>query len=101
MKNCSELKRNIILCVVALSIPFMLALDGIQARRYSSVESEIEQLVRYQTELIENNKNLITGISVLSSADRIEELASTQLNMRLAETNEIIREEMNHLGGDR
>lgn len=79
----------------------MLALDGIQARRYSSVESEIEQLVRYQTELIENNKNLITGISVLSSADRIEELASTQLNMRLAETNEIIRVEMNHLGGDR
>lgn len=101
MKSGSVLKRNIILCFVALSIPLMLVVDGVQARRYSLVESEIQQLVRYQTELVENNKNLITGISVLSSADRIEELASTQLNMRLAETNEIIRVEMNHSGGNR
>ena len=44
--------------------------------------------------MVEENKNLITGISVLSSADRIEALASGQLGMRPAESSEIIRVEM-------
>ena len=43
---------------------------------------------------MEENKTLITGISVLAGADRIEALASGQLGMRPAESSEIIRVEM-------
>ncbi|AEE16384.1 cell division protein FtsL [Treponema brennaborense] len=95
--NIKELLRNSIICVFAASIPLLLMIDGMQARQFAAVKAEILRLEQKQAALIENNKNLITGISVLSGADRIEEIASTQLGMRLAESNEIIRVEMRDL----
>lgn len=80
--------------MLAASIPLFLAVDGIQSRRFAQLEGEIADLERAQAELVEKNKNLITGISVLASADRIEALASGQLKMRPAESSEIIRVEM-------
>lgn len=80
--------------MLAASIPLFLAVDGIQSRRFAQLEGEIASLERAQAELVEKNKNLITGISVLASADRIEALASGQLKMRPAESSEIIRVEM-------
>lgn len=99
MKKYSLLLKNLLICLVAISIPAMLALDGVQARRYATMEKEITGLEQRQSELIESNKNLITGISILSSADRIEKIAAEQLNMRLAESSEIIRVEMTSSGG--
>lgn len=94
MKKKSALAKGVAICLLAASIPLFLAVDGIQSRRFAQVEGEIAEMERKQTEMVEENKNLITGISVLASADRIEELASGQLGMRLAESNEIIRVEM-------
>ena len=94
MKEKSVLAKGVAICLLAASIPLFLAVDGIQARRYARLEQEIDRLERSQAELVEENKNLITGISVLASADRIEELASGQLGMRPAESSEIIRVEM-------
>ncbi len=94
MKRCSVVIKNIFLCTIAAAVPLLMLVDGIQARRFSSVESEIRMLEQRQKALIESNKNLITGISMLSSTDRIEKLASEQLGMRLAESDEIIRVEM-------
>ncbi len=94
MKEKSVLAKGVAICLLAASIPLFLAVEGIQARRYARLEQEIDRLERSQAELVEENKNLITGISVLASADRIEELASGQLGMRPAESSEIIRVEM-------
>ena len=99
MKHNKELVKNISICFIALAIPLFLMLNGIQARRFSSVENDIKKLEERQKALIEENKNLITGISVLSSTDRIEQLASEKLDMRPAETDEIIRVEMKLEGG--
>ena len=46
-----------------------------------------------QSAMVEDNKTLITGISVLAGADRIESLAG-ELGLKLAETEDIIRVEM-------
>ena len=94
MKKKSALAKGVAICLLAASIPLFLAVDGVQARRFARLEQEIAQLERSQAEMVEENKNLITGISVLSSADRIEALASGQLGMRPAESSEIIRVEM-------
>lgn len=94
MKKKSALAKGVAICLLAASIPLFLAVDGVQARRFAQLEQEIARLERSQAEMVEENKNLITGISVLSSADRIEALASGQLGMRPAESSEIIRVEM-------
>ena len=47
-----------------------------------------------QADLVEQNKKLITDISVLSSSDRIEKIATEELEMRPAESDEIVRVEM-------
>lgn len=94
MKRKSALAKGVAICLLAASIPLLLAVNGIQARQFARLKSEIASLEREQAELVEENKNLITGISVLAGADRIEALASGQLGMRPAESSEIIRVEM-------
>ena len=49
--------------------------------------------------MIEQNKKLIGDISLLSSTDRIERIATDELGMHKAETEDIVRVEMN--GADR
>ena len=48
-----------------------------------------------QIKLVEENKKLITDISLLSSAQRIGNIAENELDMHKAETEEIVRVEMN------
>ncbi len=81
-------------CIFALCIPALLVLNGVQARKYTDLERQIEELEKRQNDLIEQNKKLITDISLLSSSDRIEELARDSLGMRQAETEEIVRVNM-------
>jgi cell division protein FtsL len=83
-----------VLFFLALAIPGLLALDSIQGRRFSELEHEVTQLEKKQVELVETNRKLITGISVLSSSDRIEQIASEELGMKKADSDEIIRIEM-------
>ena len=45
--------------------------------------------------VVEENKKLITDISLLSSAQRIGNIAENELDMHKAETEEIVRVEMN------
>ena len=78
-------------CIFALCIPALLVLNGMQSRKYTDLERQIEELEKRQNDLIEQNKKLITDISLLSSSDRIEKLAREVLDMRQAETEEIVR----------
>ena len=89
-----QLKQKLLACSLALSIPLLLAVDSIQARRYTKLEQEVASLERKQKDLVEQNKKLITSISILSSSDRIEKIASEHFGMRKASSNEIVRIEV-------
>ena len=87
----TQLKQKLLACLLALSIPCLLAIDSMQARKYTKLEQEVVSLERKQKELVEQNKKLITSISILSSSDRIEKIAVENLGMRRAVSSEIIR----------
>lgn len=94
MKKCGTVLKSILLCALALCIPALLVVDGIQARRYTTLEHDVADLEKKQADLVEQNKKLITDISLLSSSDRIEGIAQKDLQMRPAESDEIVRVEM-------
>ena len=58
------------------------------------VQSEVKALEQKQMELVEENKRLITDISLLSSGERIGKIAEEELGMHKAESEEIVRVEM-------
>ena len=94
MIDFSGAARLLLVCLFALSVPALLVVDGIHARRYTDLKRQVEELEKKQQLLIEENKKLITDISLLSSSERIEALARDELGMREAESEEIVRVEM-------
>ena len=98
IRKITNILKIVTICMAALSIPALLILNAAQARRYSDLRTEVIELEKKQADLIEENKKLITDISLLSSADRIERIASEELGMRKADSNEIIRVEMKGKG---
>jgi cell division protein FtsL len=73
--------RRVILYFVTLTIPLFLGLTVWQAVRYADLEREIKELESIQEEWIESNKQLIVGIAVLSSAERIGYIAEHELGL--------------------
>ena len=94
MKKSNDILKTILICFLALCIPALLVVDGIQSRHYADLKNEVNSLEKKQADLVEQNKKLITDISVLSSSDRIEKIATDELEMRPAESDEIVRVEM-------
>jgi cell division protein FtsL len=94
MKNKHLLLVRLAGFFLAACIPALLAIDGIQSKRFAELDAEITGLEKTQVQLVEENRKLITGISILSSSDRIETIATRELGMRRAATDEIIRVEM-------
>ena len=93
-KKRHNTSKVIFICFLTLSIPGLLALYAYQTKKYTELTNEIGKLEREQEVLIEENKRLISEISVLSSAERIEKLATEELGMHKAESEDIIRIEM-------
>jgi cell division protein FtsL len=75
------MKRYFLLYIITLTIPLLLGAAAWQATRYSQLILEVDRLETVQQEWIESNKRLIAGISVLSSAERIEQIASGSLKL--------------------
>lgn len=82
------------LAAAAAGIPLLLAVQGIQSWRYVSRENDLRQMEKKQQELIENNKQLISEISLLGSSERIEKIVVEKFGMRPADTDEIVRVEI-------
>ena len=82
------------ICLLTVSIPAMLILYGFQAKRYKDLTNEIVELEKKQEKLIEENKRIVSEISVLTNAERIEKIAVEELGMHKAQTEDIVRVEM-------
>ena len=54
-------------------------------------EFQFSRVLNRACELLERNKQLISDISVLRSYERIEKIATEELDMHFANTDEIIR----------
>ena len=85
---------KIFVIACAVLVPVLFALNAVQADRYMKAQDEIKALEQKQVELVEENKRLITDISLLSSGERIGKIAEEELGMRKAESEEIVRVEM-------
>ena len=85
---------KLVTIICAALVPLLFALNAMQADRYMKAQSEIKALEQKQIELVEQNKRLITDISLLSSGERIGKIAEEELGMRKAESEEIVRVEM-------
>ncbi len=77
--------------ILALVLPLAVFLNVWQVFRYKRLEDEIASLEDRQQELIEKNKNIIAGISVLQSPQRLEELAKEELELQKIEPGRLIR----------
>ena len=86
--------KVLLLCIFAFSIPVMLTLYAMQTKKYTDLTREIQDLESKQEKLIEENKKLVSDISQLSSAERIERIAVEELGMHKAEAEDIVRVEM-------
>lgn len=89
-----EIKKNIPLYALALAIPLLLCFDSFQSHHFSNLQKDVKKLEMIESSLIEDNKNLVAEISLLSSAERIESFAISELGMRKAGSEEIIRVEV-------
>ncbi|MBQ8211738.1 MAG: cell division protein FtsL, partial [Treponema sp.] len=69
-------------------------LYGLQAKKYKDLTKEVVELERKQEKLIEENKRIVSEISVLTNAERIEKIAVEELGMHKAEAEDIVRVEM-------
>jgi len=86
--------KIVFLCLFAFSIPLMLTLYAVQAKKYTDLSKEVSELETKQEKLIEENKKLVSDISQLSSAERIEKIAVEELGMHKAQAEDIVRVEM-------
>jgi cell division protein FtsL len=75
------MSRRILLYVLTLTIPLCLGAAAWQSVRYTELTWEIKKLESLQEEWVENNKRLIAGIAVLSSSERIENIAKKDLGL--------------------
>lgn len=83
--------KNIGYALLVIAMPLMLFAAAWQSSRYSSLQRETASLEKKQTEIIDSNKHLISGISILSAPDRIERMAQDELSMRKVRKDEILR----------
>lgn len=83
--------RNIAAVLLALAIPAMLFSLVWQTSRYGDLDRQVRELDRKQDEVITVNRRLISGITVLTTPERIERVASEELKMRKARPDEITR----------
>ncbi len=83
--------KNIWMYIIVITIPLFLGFNAWQSAEYARVSKEIRQLEKAQTEWIESNKRLIAGIAVLSSSERIENIARKELGLVKKQPEEIMQ----------
>jgi cell division protein FtsL len=67
--------KKILIGFMVVTIPLCLGAVVWQSTRYAALEKELVTLEKQQAQYIEENKRLQTEIAVLSSPERIEQMA--------------------------
>lgn len=83
--------KNVGYALLVISLPLMLFAAAWQSARYTSLLRVTIDLEKAQNAIIDSNKHLISGISLLSAPERIEKMAESELSMRKAKKDEILR----------
>ena len=92
--NFKDIFYKLLVCIFVISIPLMLTLYALKAKQYTELKKEIVNLEKKEEKLIQENKELINDIAVLTSAERIEDIAVDELGMHKAKSDDIVRVEM-------
>jgi cell division protein FtsL len=71
-----KIGHMILLFFFVITIPLSLGVVVWQSNRYEALESNVDELEKTQEGWIEDNKRLIAGIAIYSSAENIEKQAS-------------------------
>lgn len=74
-----------------LAVPALVFVNLYQAWRYESFRREVLAREALQKQWLEDNKQLLTGIAVLSSPQRIGDLAQRELGLGLLPSQKIIK----------
>jgi len=75
-------KYLLIIYFLTLTIPLFLGLLVWQSHRYQNLTRELTRLEQTQNEWVESNRRLVAGIAEYSSAQRIDNIARNQLDLR-------------------
>jgi cell division protein FtsL len=62
-----------------------------QVYRYQALERRVETLKQEQADLFERNKRMIANIAIVSSPERIEEIAEEELELSRLDPEEKLR----------
>lgn len=77
--------------VMTLGITVLLLMTVLQSSRYIRLQNELRDYREREEALITGNAKKISAIAILTSPSRIEKIALEDLQMRKAESSEIIR----------
>ncbi len=89
-----QVLKTICYIVVAALIPGLLIVNAVVTGDTDKEKTQIKEMVTKQERLVDENKKLITDISLYSSAQRIGKIAEEELGMHKAEREEVVRVEM-------
>jgi hypothetical protein len=73
------------------TIPLLLGAVAWQSCRYAELEKETVRLDNIQEDWVSNNRRLIAGIALLSSPERIEMLARTEMGLTKKRPEEVLQ----------
>jgi cell division protein FtsL len=85
------IRRFLLVYFVALTIPAMLALVSWQSIRYLELERRTVANEKEQEEWVESNNRLIAAIAMLSSSERIEYIAQSQLGLSRVKPEDVLQ----------
>ena len=95
MKNKTKSFFYIGLIILAsVLIPLLLIIYAFQASRYSSLYKDIVRLEKKQEQLVEQNKKLISDISLVGNSSKNKRKDSKEQKKQKTEKEDIIRIEM-------
>jgi cell division protein FtsL len=89
----------VLLYFLMATIPLLLCAVAWQSCRYTELKRETVRLENNQEEWVANNRRLIAEIALLSSPDRIEKLARTEMGLTKKRPEEVLQ--IRITGGDR
>ena len=91
--------RSIIIALALVSVPILMAIQMLQAYRYSITLEQMESYESLQIDRLEENKRLLAGIAVFSSPERVYSIAEAELGLIKANPGNILHVKFPNNGG--